>query len=147
MVTGRLAGEAPGVTTLLASGARTATAGTAGSAVYLPAHCEGYGFVLDVTEAATDANDTLDVQVQTLVDGTNYVAVASFTQVVGNGGAKRHVMKINASAAQAVFEGSATLAAGSVRNWAGDAWRVYYVIVDPTGSNASFTFSVSAMPM
>lgn len=147
MVIGRLAGEAPGVLEILASGARTATAGTNGSTVYLPALAHAYGFVLDVTAAATDADDTLDVAIQTLVDGTNWVSVCAFTQCVGNGGAKRHLGKIDASLAQAMFEGSAALAAGSIRNWCGDAWRARYVIVDPTGSNASFTFSVQAMPM
>ena len=58
MVIGRLAGQAPGVLEILASGARVATAGTNGSTVYLPALSAGYGFVLDVTAAATDADDT-----------------------------------------------------------------------------------------
>lgn len=131
---------------ILASAARGATAGTAGSAVKMPV-AEGYGFVLDVTAAATDVDDTLDVAIQTLVDGTNWVTVVSFTQCLGNGGTKRHIAKINASVAQAMFEGAAALAAGSVRNWIGDAWRARWVIVDPGAGAASFTFSVSGMPM
>lgn len=144
---GRLDGDAAQVTTLLASAGRAATAGTAGSTVYMPASAPGYGFVLDVTAAATDANDTLDVTIQTLVDGTNWVNVVAFTQVLGNGGAKRHIGKINGGQAQAMFEGSAALSAGTVRNWCGDAWRARWVIVDPTGSNALFTFAVFGMPM
>jgi len=147
MVTGRLAGEAAAVTTIATVASAGATAGTNSTAVYMPWGCRAYGFVLDVTDANTGVDDTLDVQVQTLLDGTNYTAVASFTQVLGNGGAKRHVMKIDASLAQATFESSATLAAGSIRNWCGDAWRIHYVIVDPTGSDASFDFTVYGMPM
>jgi hypothetical protein len=113
----------------------------------MPAQAEAYGFVLDVTAAATEVDDTLNVAVQTLVDGTNWVSVAAFTEVLGNGGAKRYLMKINASAAEAVFEGSGALAAGSIRDWAGDAWRVNWIIVDPGAGAASFTFSVTAMPM
>jgi hypothetical protein len=73
----------------------------------MPAQAEAYGFVLDVTAAATDVDDTLNVAVQTLVDGTNWVS----------------------------------------GDWAGDAWRVNWIIVDPGAGAASFTFSVTAMPM
>lgn len=134
-------------TTLLASAARTDTAGTNGDAVRLPDAPNGYAFVLDVTAAATATGDTLDVQVQTLIDGTNWVPVCSFTQVLGDGGAKRHVGKISSNGAQTMFEASASLAAGSIRNLCGDAYRVRWVIVDATTDNASFTFSVTAIPM
>ena len=134
-------------TTLLASAARTDTAGTNGDAVHLPDAPNGYQFVLDVTAAATDVGDTLDVQVQTLIDGVNWVPVCSFTQCLGNGGAKRHIAKINAGATQAMFEAGTALAAGSTRNLCGDAYRVRWVIVDSSTDNASFTFSVTAMPL
>lgn len=99
-------------------------------------------FVLDVSAAATEANDTLDLQVQTLVEGDNWVPVCSFTQVLGNGGAVVHVGKISKTEPQAMFANSAALAAGSVRNIFGSSWRTSYVIVDPTGTNAAFSFIV-----
>jgi len=97
---------------------------------------------LDVTAAATDANDTLDVTVQIKApDGTNWIDVCAFTQVAGTGGAKRHIAKLSRSQAQAMFE-DAALAAGNVRHLLGGQWRAKWTIADPTGSNASFTFAV-----
>ena len=107
----------------------------------------GFCFQLDVTAAATDAGDTLDVRVQTSIDGTNYFDVVAFTQVLGNGGAKRRIAKISASQPQADFDATATLAAGNVRNMFGDLWRVNYTVVDVSTQNAAFTFTVKAMPI
>jgi len=118
----------------------------AGSAVHIPGTHGGMAFVLDVTAAATDAGDTLDVKVQCRMDGTNWIDVASFTQVLGNGGAKRHVAKVSADAAQTMFS-DAALAAGSVRNLVGEVWRVIYTQADAGTANASFTFGVTACPM
>jgi hypothetical protein len=103
-------------------------------------------FQLDVTAAATEAGDTLDVFIQTTIDGTNWIDVVHFTQVVGNGGAKRHIAKIDNTQPQAMFENGTALAAGSVRNIAGTAWRARWAIVDATTvGNVSFTFSVNAV--
>jgi len=132
--------------TLLASTTTAAGAvDTAGSSVRLPGMVNAIAFTLDVTAAATDAADTLDVKVQTKIDGTNWVDVVYFTQVLGNGGALRHVAKIFASVAEAMFL-NAALAAGTVRNLIGDEWRVAYVQAD-ADADATFTFSVAACPM
>ncbi len=104
-------------------------------------------FELDVTAAATDAGDELDVYVQTLVDGTNWIDVVRFTQLLGNGGAKRFFAKITAAAAETMFEAGAALNAGNVRNLMGDAWRTKHVQVDDSTQNASFTFAVYAVPV
>jgi hypothetical protein len=101
--------------------------------------------VLDVTAAGTDAGDTLDVKVQVRLDGTNWVDVAYFTQVLGNGGTKRYIAKVFADVTQAMFL-DAALTAGNVRNLLGQVWRVAYAQVD-ADSNGSFTFSVTACPM
>ncbi|MCC7139779.1 MAG: hypothetical protein IT460_15255 [Planctomycetes bacterium] len=130
--------------TLVAAAARTATAGDAGAAARLPI-AGAYVFVLDVTEAATDVGDTLDVFVQALL-GSTWVDVAHFTQVLGNGGAKRYVAKVCAGVAEAMFSDASALAAGSVRHVVGDAWRARWVIVD-ADADASFTFSVVAVPV
>lgn len=132
--------------TLLASTTTIAGAVTAtGSAVRLPGMVNAIAFTLDVTAAATDAGDTLDVAIQTKIDGTNWVDVVAFTQVLGNGGALRHIAKVSAETAQAMFL-NAALAAGNVRNLLGDEWRVSYVQVD-ADADATFTFSVTACPM
>ena len=134
------------VVTLSASATSTAT-NTGTTAVRLPA-AQAFAFVLDQTLAAADADDTLDVFVQTKLDGTNWVDVVHFTQTVGTGtDALRYVAKISAHIATAEFENGSALGAAAIRHLMGDEWRVRWVIVDPTGSDASFTFSVTAIPM
>lgn len=106
-----------------------------------------YGFVLDVTSAASAVDDTLDVYVQTKLDGTNWVDVVHFTQVLGNGGAKRYVAKLAPAAqAQAEFENGTALGAAAVRHLAGDEWRVRAVIANGAGTHL-FSFTVTACPM
>ena len=135
------------VTTLLASTITPAGAvNTAGSAVRLPGMVNAIAFILDVTAAATDAADTLDVKVQTKLDGTNWVDVIHFTQCVGDGGAKRYFEKLVADVACAGFENAAALGAGNTRDLLGDEWRVAYTQVD-ADSDGSFSFSVTAIPM
>ena len=128
---------------LLASGARTET-GT-GNAVeglgeFKTLFCE-----LDVTAAATISGDTLDVFVQTSVDGTNWVDVMHFTQILGNGGAKRYFAKIIHDAALTEFENGAALGAAAARAIIGGKYRVRWDVADTgTAGDASFTFSVTA---
>lgn len=133
-------------TTLLASGARTDTS-TGTTAVRLPGMVHAFGFVLDVTAAATDSGDKLDVYIQTKLDGTNWLDVQRFTQVLGNGGAKRYIAKITTNVATGEFENGTGLSAASLRNLFGDEWRTRYVVTDAGTDNASFTFSVVACPM
>jgi hypothetical protein len=134
-------------TTLLASIATVVgPLDTAGDAVRLPGMVNALMFILDVTAAATDNGDTLDVTVQTKIDGTNWLDVVHFSQLVGDGGAKRYIEKVAASPAFAGFEVGTALAAGNTRDLIGDDWRVSYVQVDGDG-DASFTFSVTACPM
>lgn len=131
--------------TLAASAARTAT-GT-GSAIRLPA-AQAFAFVLDLTNAATDVGDTLDVFVQTKLDGTNWVDVVHFTQILGNGAnALRYISKITAHVATAEFENATALGAAAVRNLMGDEWRASWTVVDSGDADQTFTFSVTAIPM
>jgi hypothetical protein len=131
----------PGIS-LLASAARTET-GTGD-----PVTLEGYLALvlqLDVTAAATDVGDTLDVYVQTTLDGgTNWVDIYHFTQVLGNGGAKRYFGKVVADASLTEFENATALGAAAGRAIFGSAYRVRWAITDASTDNASFTFSVSA---
>ena len=116
------------------------------SSVRLPGMVNAMVFVLDVSAAATDAADTLDVSIQTVLDGTNWIDVVHFTQVLGNGGALTYVAKIVAGVAQAEFETGTALGAAAVRHLFGDEWRVNYVQAD-ADADATFTFSVTAIPM
>ena len=144
---------------LAASAARTSDGN--GSAVQLQGMVNAVAFVLDVTAAATDAGDLLDVYVQTKADGTNWLDVLHFTQIAGTGGTKRYVAKICAGGALTEFENGTALSAGGVRHILGDDWRVRWEITDLDASgdsgsagdsgsgfsNASFTFGVTACPM
>lgn len=140
-----IAKQAGDATALLASTIQATPATDTGDAVRLPGMVNGFAFILDVTAAVTDAADTLDVKVQTTLGGAYWVDVVHFTQVLGNGGALKHVAKILAGAAESMFA-DAVLAAGSVRNLLGDQWRVTWTTVD-ADADASFTFSVTAIPM
>lgn len=132
--------------TLLASAAQTTT-NTGASAVRLPPDIRAIAFTLNVTAAATTSGDTLDVFIQTLIDGTSWVDIVRFTLVLGDGGTKKYVAKISADAAMTMFENATGLGAGAVRNLLGDEYRVRFVVVDETTDDASFTFSVAAIPM
>ena len=103
-------------------------------------------FMLDVTAAATEANDTLNVTVEGSIDGgTNFFEVLSFAEVLGNGGAIQHYEPILQTGNVAGFIGSAALGAGTSVPVQALHYRVRWSIVDPTGTNASFTFSVGVM--
>lgn len=133
------------VVTLQASATKTADG--SGTAVRLPGFAQninGITFTLDVTAAATAAADTLDAFVQTKVDGTNWIDVVAFVECAGNGGAKRYVDKLSATAAQTDFDAGAALGAGNHRQVFGDEWRARWVIANDTAP--SYTFSVSACP-
>ena len=110
---------------------------------------QGIVFVLDVTDADTNVDDTLDVFVQTKCDGTNWVDVVAFTQLLGNGSdTVRHVGKILASAATTMFENATALTAGNVRHLFGEEWRVRYDFTDGGGAGtAQFVISVTATPL
>lgn len=130
---------------LAESAARTETGVT--SAVYIPDAPNAIVFEFDVTAAATGASDTLDMKIQTMVDGTNWLDICTFTQVLGNGGAKHFYAKVCANAAQAMFENGTALTATNVRHILGDSYRCSWTITDATTDDASFTFSVVAIVM
>lgn len=130
---------------LVIQASTTETASGTGSPVNVPGGSNDWIFTLDVTAGQTAAADTLDVTLQTELDGSNWVDVVHFTQIAGDDAEKRYHEKINAGLAEAGFEAAATLAAGAVRNMLGKRIRAKWTIVDDT--DPSFTFSVAAMPM
>jgi len=129
--------------TVTASGTSTASGGFGAIEVTDVMWAE---FLLNVTAAATAAGDTLDVYVQASCDGgTTWDDFVHFTQVLGNGGAKKYLARwqgmIAPTTAQAAPQDGA-LAAGVAAGPHGSVWRVKWVVV--SASAPSFTFSVSA---
>ena len=106
-----------------------------------------FAFVLDVTAGETTGGDWLAVYVQTKLDGVNWVDVCRFGTVQGDLCPARRIIKHNAQVATAEFEVGTELAAGAVRNLHGDEWRVRWYMEQGCSPSASFTFSVTAIPM
>lgn len=132
-------------TTLLASAVQAATGNnqpTSGNGVLIPDCPNGVLLELDVSAGGVGSGDTLNVYVQTRIDGKNFVDVAAFTQVLGNAAVKRYYVTLNSSQATTMFENATALTAGLTRNILGNDWAVRWVIA---GSGPpSFTFSVTA---
>jgi hypothetical protein len=128
------------------SGAQTGS--TTGDTVNVASGYVDALFVLDVTAAATEVGDTLDVYVDASPDaGTTWLNVAHFTQKLGNGGATKEVAKISRGVAldnnDATLVVTADAAAAVVRQlFVGNTYRYRSVIVDAGTDNASFTYSL-----
>lgn len=132
---------------LLASAVQTAT-GQGTAVTGLGGH-RGGTFVLTLTNAATEVDDTLNVYVQRLLpDGTTWDDVVAFTQILGNGAdSLSFVADVNFDSAASDERATSqeTLTAGTVSAVAlTNSLRVTWVIVDPGGGAASFTFGVAA---
>src|SRR5262245_31184675 len=81
------------VRTLRASAAQAAAGTVTSDPVLLQRAFRELIVQLTVSEAGTDAGDTLDVYIDTSFDGgLTFVNIGHFTQVLGNGGAKKFVM-------------------------------------------------------
>ncbi len=127
--------------TLLTSAARGATAGTNGTAIPIYAERLIYTWLLDVTAAATDVTDTLDVYIDTLIDAT-WINAVHFTQVLGNGGAKKFFATTMPENLGISTDITSDCAVGITRGIVGSEWRARWVIIDPGAGAASFTFSL-----
>jgi hypothetical protein len=106
---------------------------------------------LTVSAAATESGDLLDVYVQhSPDDGTTWDDFIHFTQVLGNGGAKKFIatwMRDVTPESELKAPADASLAAGVLQGPISPTLRVKWVIVDASTDNASFTFSVTAQPI
>ncbi len=133
---------------LVSSAART-TSGTAAVTGNF-ANMLGAAFLLTVSAAATDVGDTLDVYVQSSTDGgTTWDDFVHFTQVLGNGGAKKYQAywtSLMAPETELGAPADGTLAAGVKQGPVGSNLRVKWVIVDSGTLNVSFTFRVDGNP-
>ena len=137
---------------VLASAARTAS-GTAAfpeAVARVFGRCKRAQFLLDLTASATDSGDTLDVYVQSSVDNSTWDDFIHFTQMLGNGGAKKFLAAFNADITPTTALGApadASLSAGVKQGPVGSYFRVKWVVVDASTANASFTFSIQAQPV
>lgn len=137
-----------------ASGVQAAPASVIGETIKLTEDRNTFveaEFILDVTAAATDAADTLDVYIDFSPDGgISWVNAIHFTQVLGNGGAKKEIAKITANTGLATptapLSVAADAASGAVRNISlFECVRYRAVSVDATTDNGSFTYSLKGV--
>lgn len=143
---GTLAARAFSELTLLASAARTPTAGANGTAASI-AGFSRLCLLLTVSNADTDAGDTLDVYVDVSPDGgTTYLNAVHFTQVIGTAVASKEFAVLDATTpGTSVIAVTADCAAAAVRpTLFGSLIRVRYVIVNSGTADATFTFGVKA---
>jgi len=108
-------------------------------------------FELNCSAQAKDSGDTLDVYVQTSLDGgTTWVDVVHFTQILGNvGAAKVYYAKIAAVTALTMFETGTALTAGNVRDLIGTHLRAKIAIGNDADAtvDTSFTFGLIAVAL
>jgi hypothetical protein len=108
----------------------------------------GFGqleLLLDVTVADTDAADTLDVFVDSSIDGITWVNICHFTQVIGTDPATKLVAIIPRTGTGAVVNATADLAAGNVRSFIGSWLRSRATRVEAGGpGDMTFTYSLKA---
>ena len=111
----------------------------------VPKDCVGLTLVLDVTAAATDAADTLDVVVSTKIGTETAINIQYFTQVLGNGGVKRYIANIvpNVTVTEYAY---AALTAATKKDILGDSIQCKWTIVNSSTDDEGFIFSVYAMP-
>jgi len=123
-----------------------ATATGTGTAVAAPGGRIGaMQFIFDLTSAASTGSDTLDVYVETTLDGTNWIEIVHFAQVTGSATTYQMAGKIVAGLKEDLFTTSATLAASAHRDLFGSQYRAKWTITDDSGS-ASFAFTVNMLP-
>lgn len=134
---------------LLASAEHTVEANALGDAIDVGDFNKAI-VILDITDSATDAGDTLDVMIDVSWDGGNvwYNAI-HFTQQAGNGADKKEMAMLNAAAyltdPDAVLAVTVDAGSGVVRQGlVGPLMRVRSTVVRLTGTDEAHTFSVEA---
>ena len=129
---------------LLPSAARGATVGTNGTAFPVPGRV-AFAILLEFTAKADDVDDTCNVYIDMLV-GSTWINAIHFTQVLGNAAdASKEYALLMPSAQSTPIVATGDAGSGVIRPMViGSQIRARWVIVDPTGADASFTFAVTA---
>ena len=131
--------------TLLASAARTVTAGTNGDVARLPSNWKRCMVLLDITASAHETADYLDVYVDVSLDNSKWLNAVHFTQHAGDGGAVSQYAILDPSApGTAVITTTSDAASGVVRP---SAWGLFirprWVVTEASAdADASHTFSM-----
>ena len=106
-------------------------------------------FEYHLTAATTEVADTLDVFIDTSLDGgTTWINIVHFAQSTGTSEPDRFVAVVapEASVMTAPVDVAADAAAGAVRHFLGERVRVRYTMVQSaTNDNESFTIAVRAL--
>jgi hypothetical protein len=128
--------------TLLPSAARGATAVTNGTPVDISTRI-AFAILLEFTAKADDVDDTCNVYIDMLI-GATWVNAVHFAQVLGNAAdASTEYALLVPSQQTITLNVSTNAGSGVVRpEVIGSQIRARWVIVDPAGADASFTFSV-----
>jgi len=124
------------------------TASATGEAFRLSDEYEEAIFVLDLTNADTDAGDTLDVYIDVSPDGLTWFNSTHFTQIIGTTAASKIAAKVTKGGdfadADAVLAITADAAAGVVRQMGIMPFIRYRSVVVNTGTvDATFTYSLT----
>lgn len=140
--------------TLVSSAARTANGNSGALSPFGKNYSRiiGLVFLLTVSAAAADAGDTLDVFVQhSPDDGTTWDDFIHFTQVLGNGGAKKYIatwLRDVTPESEMKAPADGALAAGVLQGPISPTLRVKWAIVDANSDlDQSFTFSLVVTPI
>jgi len=132
--------------TLVESAARTSSSNSGALPISQLEFVKAAIFFLDVTAAAQLVTDTLNIYVQSSMDGIVWDDFVSFTQVLGNGGAKQYIARwfrdLSPEAELAAPSDKALTVGVRQGPVPCGYWRVAWVIAG--GEDKSFTFSVSA---
>lgn len=100
--------------------------------------------ILNVTAGATSTADHLDVYIDTSFDGgSSWINIAHFTQLDGDGGAKKYVatLKVGDPGATAITDVSSDAAEGATRQ-IGIGDNIRYRAVNTEDSDVAYTFSI-----
>ena len=105
-----------------------------------------------VSTASAEVADTLDIDIEMSMDGVAWYSVGGFTQLLGNGSAKREIMTFvpggRPTDPDAYLVGSTDAGATVVREHLVGRWiRYVAAITDDTAQNLSMVVSVTAMLM
>lgn len=106
--------------------------------------CRELFALLDVTAAATDTGDTLDIFIDGSPDGTTYYNVIHFTQILGDSSAAKYFALSGALAAAEENVTSDVSAGAAGRAFFGRYIRVRHTLVD-ADANAEFTYSLQVI--
>ena len=105
--------------------------------------------IVSVTAAATDAADTLDIDIEMSMDNLAWYSVVGFTQILGNGGAQREIMTFvpggRPTNPDAYLVGSTDCGATVTREHLRGRYIRFVTAITDANGDAEWTASITAM--